>query len=218
MLHHEFCFTFHNHLQISSLRVEQFTSGSACPKPKTIPHALMIFDRHSPFSWRHCKQYCMDRPVVDPHLIYNTFVHKPSQFVDPSPREHQTLTSNTVVYHFQQLYRDRSLEVMSGGCGDPIILDDRSNCFSNYCFQDLSHIQRFLMEEFNVSALKVQTMSKELAAVQERISAAAASGGLSALDTVLFQFYSYLIMVASLSGLVWMVKRLLKRAWRNMHL
>ena len=111
----------------------------------------------------------MDRPVVDPHLIYTTFVHKPSQFVDPSPREHQTLTSNTVVYHFQQLYRDRSLEVMSGSCGDPIILDDRSNCFSNYCFQDLSHIQRFLMEEFNVSALQVQTMSKELSAVQERI-------------------------------------------------
>lgn len=124
----------------------------------------MIFDRYSPFSWSHCKRYCSDRPVVDPHLVYSTFVHKVNMFVHPAPYEEQSIIANTAVYHFQQLYSDRSLEPSSGGCGDPKIHDnpDPSHCFANYCFQDLSHIQRFLMEEFHVSAFHVAVMSKEL--------------------------------------------------------
>jgi hypothetical protein len=124
----------------------------------------MIFDRYSPFSWSHCKRYCIDRPVVDPHLVYSTFVHKVNMFVHPGSFDEQSIIANTAVYHFQQLYFDRSLEPSSGGCGDPKIVDDSdpSHCFVNYCFQDLSYIQKFLMKEFNVSAFHVAVMSKEL--------------------------------------------------------
>ena len=74
------------------------------------------------------------------------------------------------------------------------------------------------MEEFNVSALQVQTMSKELSAVQERTSAAAASDGLLTADTDFVHFYRYMIMIALLPGLLWMARRLFKRAWRHMQL
>jgi hypothetical protein len=157
-------------MQISALSIEQLTMGSACPKPALFLHSAMIFDRNSPHSWSHCKQYCSQRPVVDPHMVYSTFVHLPVSYEFSTPA---VLIAKTVVYHFQQLYRDRSLEPMSGDCGDATILDDRANCFFNYCFQDLSHIQSFLMGQFNLSAQQVRAMSKEVAAAQQLISAKA---------------------------------------------
>jgi hypothetical protein len=56
--------------------------------------------------------------------------------------------------------------------------------FFNYCFEDLSHIQSFLIGEFNVSSMHVEAMSKELSAAQKRISAAASKGGFVAADAV----------------------------------
>jgi hypothetical protein len=92
------------------------------------------------------------------------------------------MVANTLVFHFEQLYRHRALT--SGACGSPVIIENPNECFFNFCFQDLSHIQSFLMAEFNVSSTYVAAKSKELFAAQERISAAAASGGFNSADEV----------------------------------
>jgi hypothetical protein len=165
--------------------------GSACPKPASFSHVLMIFDRNSPLSWRHCPRYCMERPVVDPHMVYSTFVHQPSPYEFSIPT---TMVANTLVFHFEQLYGHRALT--SGSCGSPAIIENPNECFFNFCFHDLSHIQSFLMAEFNVSATYVVAKSKELLAAQERISTAAARGGFNSADEVaskeLFSTVQYL--------------------------
>jgi hypothetical protein len=176
---HHFCIAHHEHLQISALLIHQFSMGSSCPKPAAFSHALMIFDRHSPQSWRHCARYCMERPVVDPHMVYSVFVHLPLGFTFTSPT---TVVADTLVYHFEQLYGHRA--VRSGSCGAPAIVDNPTDCFFNYCFEDLSHIQSFLIGEFNVTSMHVEAMSKELSAAQQRISAAASQGGFVAADAV----------------------------------
>jgi hypothetical protein len=121
----------------------------------------------------------MERPVVDPHMVYSAFIHLPSPYEFSIPT---TMVANTLVFHFEQLYRHRALK--SGGCGDPVIVENPNDCFLNFCFHDLSHMQSFLMAEFNVSATHVAAMSKELSAAQQRISAAAAKGGFDAADEV----------------------------------
>lgn len=171
-----FCIAHYEHLQTSTLLIHQFSMGSSCPKPVSFSHALMIFDRNSPQSWRHCPRYCMERPVVDPHMVEQIFVHLPKLFVGA------IAVANTLVYHFEQLYGHRT--VRSGSCGAPAIVDNPTDCFFNFCFQDLSHIQSFLIGEFNVSSMHVEAMSKELSAAQERISAAASKGGFDAADAV----------------------------------
>jgi hypothetical protein len=164
--------------QISTLGIEQYTMGSACPKPSSFSHALMIFDRNSPQSWRHCSRYCITRPVSDPHMVYATFVHEPLQFKFSNPTI--MIARNTLVFHFEQLYRDRTLN--SGTCGAPAIVENPKDCFFNFCFEDLGHIQSFLKAEFNVSSMHVDAMSKNLSAAQKIISAAAAKGGFHAAD------------------------------------
>ena len=163
--------------QISTLRIEQYTMGSACPKPSSFSHALMIFDRNSPQSWRHCSRYCMQRSVSDPHMVYTAFVHEPLSFKFFKPT---IMLANTLVYHFEQLYHHRALT--SGSCGAPAIVENPKDCFFNFCFEDLGHIQKFLMAEFNVSSMHVDAMSKNLSAAQKRISAAASKGGFYAAD------------------------------------
>ena len=184
-LRHRCCFdtaavpSHYERMQVSTLLIHQYTMGSACPKPASFPHALMIFDRNSPLSWSHCPRYCMERPVVDPHMVYSTFVHLPLPYEFSNPT---STVASTLVFHFEQLYRHRTLN--SGRCGAPAIVENPNDCFFNFCFHDLSDIQLFLMAEFNVSATKVAALSKDLSLAQERISAAAARGGFSAADEV----------------------------------
>jgi hypothetical protein len=153
--------------------------GSACPKPASFGHAIMIFDRNSPQSWRHCARYCMSRSVSDPHMIYSAFVHLPVPYEFSTPK---SIVANTFVFHFEQLYGHRALT--SGACGSPAIVENPKDCFFNFCYEDLSHIQHFLMAEFNVSSMEVRAMSKELFAAQKRIFSAATIGGFAAADFV----------------------------------
>jgi hypothetical protein len=120
----------------------------------------------------------MERPVVDPHMVELTFVHQPTLYVG------DFAVANTLVYHFEQLYGHRTVRSGELRCGAPAIVDNPTDCFFNFCFQDLSHIQSFLIGEFNVSSMHVEAMSKELSAAQERISAAASKGGFGAADVV----------------------------------